>query len=123
MSVVMSLLLALPVWAAPYLACDPQGGVDSYQLEFDTDGDGAYEMTIPIEAQADGSLLYDLDLWLYGTGWFEGRAAAGVDYEVVDQNTQVSTTVTRWSNYSNFRMRIPNARSAPSSYHVRQDAP
>ena len=52
---IMLLLLPSIVSAAPFLICDPQAGVETYQVY----QDGA-EIAADVPAEADGSLRYDL---------------------------------------------------------------
>lgn len=45
----------VPVFASPFLVCDPQTGVTSYQLT-----GPSWLPTIPVPAQADGSIKLDV---------------------------------------------------------------
>lgn len=48
------LLLSAPVWAAPFLVCDPQEGVEWYIIQ-----EGG-QTDIKTPAEADGAIKYDL---------------------------------------------------------------
>ncbi|MFH2076317.1 MAG: hypothetical protein ABIJ57_13390 [Pseudomonadota bacterium] len=70
-------LCACNVWAAPFLVCDLQTGVTSYDVEI-TLGNGAPAVQTGIPAQADGSLRLDLfTLTQPGNYTFRARAYAG----------------------------------------------
>jgi len=48
-------LMASVSWSAPFLVCDPQAGVTSYQLT-----GPSWVPTIPVVAQTDGSIKMDV---------------------------------------------------------------
>ena len=64
------ILIATTVFATPYLVCDPQSGVTSYQLT------GWSETTVT--AQADGSLRMDVADAVQGTTYNLTIAACNV---------------------------------------------
>lgn len=64
------ILLAVTVYASPFLACDPQEGVTYYQLT------GWPETTVT--AQADGSLRMDVGSAVQGTTYNLTIAACNV---------------------------------------------
>jgi hypothetical protein len=53
--VLTMVLMASTLLAAPYLVCDPQSGVQTYQLT-----GPSWVVTTPVSAQVDGSLKYDV---------------------------------------------------------------
>lgn len=68
--ITMALMLALVVWAqaAPFLVCDQQSGVRSYNLDID----GTITKGIP--AEPDGSIHFDLDGMAVGPHIFKAQA-------------------------------------------------
>lgn len=52
--VIAILLIASPVWANPFIVCDPQAGVTHYKVA------GAAWVSASVPAQADGSLKMDV---------------------------------------------------------------
>ncbi len=64
------LIFAFVGWAyaTPFLVCDPQAGVISYNLDID----GAIDSNIP--AQPDGSIRYDLAGMAVGAHTFKAQA-------------------------------------------------
>ena len=64
------ILIATTVFATPYLVCDPQSGVTSYQLT------GWSETTVT--AQADGSLRMDVGSAVQGTTYNLTVAACNI---------------------------------------------
>ena len=69
-SLLVLIFLLIPVFcfAAPFLVCDPQAGVISYNLDID----GA--ITTGISAQPDGSIYYDLAVMSVGAHIFKAQA-------------------------------------------------
>jgi hypothetical protein len=53
--VLVMVFLASSAFASPFLVCDPQAGVTSYQLT-----GPSWVPTIPVPAQADGSIKLDV---------------------------------------------------------------
>ena len=68
--ITLTLVFAFVGWAsaAPFLVCDPQAGVRSYNLDID----GAVTQDIP--AQPDGSIHFDLDGMAVGAHIFKAQA-------------------------------------------------
>ena len=78
--------------AAPFLVCDPQAGVEKYQLHFV----GSVDPPVEITAQADGSFKYDLVNWPAGD--ISGELRAGKTVVLDGQDTGVFM----WSDPSPF---------------------
>jgi len=66
---VLMILVATTVFASPFLVCDPQAGVQTYQLT-----GPSWVVTTPISAQADGSIRYDVASAVVGTNSLTVRA-------------------------------------------------
>jgi len=62
------LLLSAPGWAAPFLVCDPQAGVESYIIS----EEGQPDITTP--AEEDGSIKYDMASVAEGTHLWSVKA-------------------------------------------------
>jgi hypothetical protein len=62
------LLLSAPGWAAPFLVCDPQGGVEWYIIQ-----EGG-QTDIKTPAEADGSIKYDMSSVAEGTHLWNVKA-------------------------------------------------
>lgn len=71
-ALVIVLALAGVASAAPFLVCDPQDGVETYQLT------GLGSAAVEVAAQADGSLSYDLGSLAAGKYSLGVKACAGV---------------------------------------------
>lgn len=72
LAIVIFLALAGAASAAPWLVCDSQDGVETYQLS------GLGAATVEVAAQADGSLRYDLGSLAAGKYSLGVKACAGV---------------------------------------------
>lgn len=72
LALIIALSLAGAASAAPYLVCDPQDGVETYQLT------GLGSATVEVAAQADGSMRYDLGSLAAGKYSLGVKACAGV---------------------------------------------
>src|SRR5512139_2943117 len=64
----LTLMIPLPIWASPFLACDPQVGVTQYELEANGTTAGLFP------AQPDGSVRIDLVAYTTGKYTFRLRA-------------------------------------------------
>jgi hypothetical protein len=111
--------LTVAAYGSPFLACDPQTGVEEYELCFDLDVDGVYETCMILPAEADGSLLYDVGSWGYGHGWFNGNAKASDTYAVIDDTTGNLTEVKEFSDPSPFQLKIPNKGDSATGYRIK----
>ena len=88
-------------FAGPFLSCDPNADATGYELEF-------RDISLTITGDTvNGAIAYDLGTWVAGHGWFNGLARFTVSYEVVDETTNLSTSVTIPSESSAFRLKIP----------------
>jgi hypothetical protein len=72
--------------------------------------DGQYAQCYDITAETDGSFLFDLALWEYGPGWYDGRARKVNSYEVIDEATGNQTTSEAVSDWGNFRIKVPTKK-------------
>ena len=111
-SLILSLFIAAPALAEPFLASDPLPGAD----EFVIDCTGYDPIQTPAVAEA---IYFDLANWPYGGGWFDCSAAATESYTVIDEVTQIETSVSAPGPTSPFRMKIPKNGKA-KNYRVRE---
>ena len=95
---ILILAMVSPVYAVS-LVCDPQEGVMVYRI----DGE------IVINAEADGSVKYDISA--IPTGTHNGTLEAGNEY-VLDG---VPQGVWQWSDPTPFVLIIPEKKSAPTN--------
>ena len=88
------LLVVVPpcerVWANPFIVCDPQAGVQSYQVT------GAAWVPVSVPAEADGSIKMDIQSAPVGTSNLIFRACAqewdGIPGEVCSEPAPFSFT-------------------------------
>lgn len=73
--IMLSILLPLSVWAAPFLGCDPQTGVEKYRVNLPSAGI-VNELS---NAVTDGSARHDIGSWPAGT-FNDGTIEAGAEY-------------------------------------------
>lgn len=59
--ILVSVLMPVVGWAAPFLVCDPQAGVTHYKVT------GPAWVVSPVAAQADGSIRMDVSASTIGT--------------------------------------------------------
>lgn len=86
LSIALGLVLITSVAvAAPFITSDSQDGVESHRIVTTTGYD------IEILANADGSA--NIDMSLFSLGWHEGRVYSCEVATVVDQTTNVTTSV------------------------------
>ena len=105
----LMLCFAGQAFAGPFLSCDPNTDATGYELEFQ-------DMPLTITGDTvNGAIAYDLGTWTAGHGWFNGLARFTVSYEVVDETTNLSTSMAIRSESSAFRLKIPNT-NAPKNY-------
>lgn len=81
LAILLVCLMPVVALASPFLTCDPQAGVTSYEIELN----GAVLAT-DVAAEADGSLRYDLD----------GIQAGALDFRARCKNA----TWPDWSGWS-----------------------
>jgi hypothetical protein len=109
---IIFLLMTGLAFADPFLASDPVDGASEYLIECDG---GILPITSP--AAADGSVYYDLSLWIGGGGWFNCTAKASDTYEVVDETTGAVSNATVFSSPAPFRLKIPKSIN---NYRIQQ---
>ena len=95
---ILILAMAIPAWAVS-LVCDPQEGVLVYRI------DG----TTIIDAEADGSVKYDISSIPAGT--HNGTLEAGNEYIL----NGVPQGVWQWSDPTPFVLIVPSSLSAPTN--------
>jgi hypothetical protein len=113
MRIIIAFLLMVGLaYADPYLGSDPVDGASEYLIEC--------EGVTPFASVAavDGSLYYDLALWVGGGGWFNCTAKASDTFEVVDEVTTTITNKTVYSDPAPFRLKIPMSIK-PKNYQVK----
>lgn len=83
-------LIAVPVWANPFIVCDPQTGVTHYKVT------GAAWVVSPVTAQPDGSIKMDISMAPTGTSNLNFSACAtewdGIPGEVCSPTAPFSFT-------------------------------
>ena len=97
LSMTTVLLLSTLAHGAPFLACDPQAGVQKYRVNIASEGIINEES----DAEVDGSCLHDVGPWPVGS--YSGTIEAGGDY-VLDGSPQ---GVWVWSDPAPFDLTKP----------------
>ncbi|MHC4316809.1 MAG: hypothetical protein ACYSW3_30580 [Planctomycetota bacterium] len=103
LTLIMTLCFAATSVAAPFVVCDPQAGVESYEFNFPTLG----YITI-VNAETDGSVKWDVSTFPGGKGWHDGEIKACDSYSLTDDVTGTTTSVQECSSVSTFKLKVPN---------------
>jgi hypothetical protein len=106
--ILIALLFTMPLWADPFLTCDPQAGVSKYKLTIDT-------VESLSDANADGSAWHDLIN--IPAGDHDAILAAGKHW-TIDGVLQPSI---KWGDPSPFVLGSPDVSQLPTNISLRDN--